>query len=210
MRAILATVLCCLLPALAEAQVYECPGAGGVPTFQDTPCAGGKSVPIDPNVIDTGPAPSSGAAVPGQGTSGSPGDTGTTQVTGGGGGGGQSTLKGLVYKSIEFVTPEDMADVDLDADALPVKLRIEPALRPGDAIAVSWDGVVLPERRYEAQFEISRREWEAAAHDDQLHIMEVSIYAQDGRSLITSAPLRFHGRAERQIRRNVNRAAHHD
>ena len=158
-------LLILLSPALACAQVYECPGQGG-PVFSDTPCPGGKQMDLGPpNVIDTNaPSPQQAA----------------TQVT------------GSIYTTFSIVSPENGGTIHTNTGQFAVSLALTPALQGGNASSVSLDGTQLPTLRYSLQFDITQEEWESAAAANVQHLLQASVVDRAGNTLIAGTPVQFY------------------
>ena len=155
-----------LSPALASAQVYECPSQYGAPTFQDTPCPGGKQMDLGPpNVIDTNaPAPQQAATQP------------TTSV----------------YTAFTIISPENGGTIHTNTGQFAVGLALTPALQGGNAISISLDGTQLPTLRYSLQFDITQEEWESAAAANVQHLLQASVVDRAGNTLIAGTPVQFY------------------
>jgi hypothetical protein len=155
-----------LSSALAHAQVYECPSQYGAPTFQDTPCPGGKRMDLGPpNVIDTNaPAPQQAVS--------------------------QSTTS--AYTGFSIVSPEDGGTIHTNTGEFTVGLALTPALQGGNGISVSLDGTQLPTLRYSLQFDITQEEWESAAAANVQHLLQASVVDRSGNILIDATPVQFY------------------
>ena len=159
-------LLTLLSPALALAQVYECPSQYGAPTFQDTPCAGGKQMDLGPpNVIDTN-APAPQQAV--------------------------SQTSASAYTAFTIVSPENDGTIHTNTGEFTVKLELTPPLQGGNAISVSLDGTQLPTLRYSLQFDITQEEWESAAAANVQHLLQASVVDRAGSTLIAGTPVQFY------------------
>jgi len=167
-----ASLLLLLLPAVAPAQVYECPGQDG-PVFTNMPCPGGKRMDLgSPNVIDAGnPPQQAGAAQP--------------AVSG--------------YTSLTIVSPENGGTIHTNTGQFQVSLDLTPGLQGGNAVSVSLDGTQLPTLRYSLQFDITPEEWESAAAANVEHTLQASVVDRSGNTLIAAAPVQFY--AHRAFRR---------
>ena len=155
-----------LSSALAHAQVYECPSQYGAPTFQDTPCPGGKRMDLGPpNVIDTNaPAPQQPA----------------TQAA------------ASVYTAFSILSPENEGTIHTNTGQFTVSLALTPALQGGNAISVSLDGTQLPTLRYSLQFDITQEEWESAAAANVQHMLQASVVDRAGNTLIPATSVQFY------------------
>jgi hypothetical protein len=167
MRILLAVALCTALPP-ANAQVYECPGRDG-PVYSDQPCEGGKELHLPPpNVIDTGkPEPASRP---------SPAEPAAAPA----------------YLGFAITWPEEEGSIHSNTGSFTVSLSLDPALREGDVIQVSLDGTVLPAVRRSLVFDIAPEEWEAAAGEDQPHVLAASILDASGSTVMSATPVRFY------------------
>ena len=155
-----------LSPALASAQVYECPSQYGAPTFQDTPCPGGKRMDLGPpNVIDTNAPPPQQAA---------------TQAA------------SSPYMAFTIMSPENGGTVHTNTGQFPVSLALTPLLQGGNAISVSLDGTQLPTLRYSLQFDVTQEEWESAAAANVQHLLQVSVVDRAGNTLLAATPVQFY------------------
>jgi hypothetical protein len=153
-------------PALAYAQVYECPSQYGAPVFQDTPCPGGKRMDLGPpNVIDT-TAPAPQQAV--------------TQAT------------TSAYTAFTIVSPENGGTIHTNTGEFTVGLALTPALQGGNGISVSLDGTQLPTLRYSLHFDITQEEWESAAAANVQHLLQASVMDRSGNILIDATPVQFY------------------
>ena len=167
-----ASLLLLLLPAVALAQVYECPGQDG-PVFTNTPCPGGKRMDLgSPNVIDAGNPPQ---------------QTGATQPA------------ASAYTSLTIVSPENGGTIHTNTGQFQVSLDLTPGLQGGNAVSVSLDGTPLPTLRYSLQFDITPEEWESAAAANVEHTLQASVVDRSGNTLIAAAPVQFY--AHRAFRR---------
>lgn len=160
-----ASLLLLLLPAVAPAQVYECPGQDG-PVFTNTPCPGGKRMDLGPpNVIDTGKPPQPGTAA-------------------------QPAVS--VYTALTIASPENGGTIHTNTGQFQVSLDLTPALQGGDAVSVSLDGTQLPTLRYSLHFDITPEEWESAAAANVEHTLQISVVDRSGNTLIAAAPVQFY------------------
>jgi hypothetical protein len=155
-----------LSSSIAYAQVYECPSQYGAPTFQDTPCPGGKRMDLGPpNVIDTNaPAPQQAA----------------TQAT------------ASVYSAFTILSPENDGTIHTNTGQFTVSLALTPPLQGGSAISVSLDGTQLPTLRYSLQFDITQEEWESAAAANVQHLLQASVVDRAGNTLLAATPVQFY------------------
>ena len=159
------SLLLLLLPAVALAQVYECPGQDG-PVFTNTPCPGGKRMDLgSPNVIDTGSPPQAGGA---------------------------AQPAASAYTTFSIVSPENGGTIHTNTGQFQVSLDLAPALQGGNAVSVSLDGTPLPTLRYSLQFDITPEEWESAAAANVEHVLQASVVDRSGNILIAAAPVQFY------------------
>jgi len=160
-----ASLLLLLLPAIALAQVYECPGQDG-PVFTNTPCPGGKRMDLGPpNVIDTGNPPQQAGAT-------------------------QPAVS--AYTSLAIISPENGGTIHTNTGQFQVSLDLAPALQGGNAVSVSLDGTQLPTLRYSLQFDITPEEWESAAAANVEHMLQASVVDRSGNTLIAATPVQFY------------------
>ena len=161
----IALLLLLLLPAVAPAQVYECPGQDG-PVFTNTPCPGGKRMDLGPpNVIDTGnPTQQGGVAQP----------------------------VASAYTAFAIASPENGGTIHTNTGQFQVSLALTPGLQGGNAISVSLDGTQLPTLRYALQFDITPEEWESTAAANVEHVLQASVVDRAGNTLIAAAPVQFY------------------
>ena len=161
----IASLLLLLLPAVAPAQTYECPGQDG-PVFTDTPCPGGKRMDLgSPNVIETGnPAQQGSVARPAAST----------------------------YMAFVIASPENGGTLHTNTGQFQVSLDLTPGLQGGNAVSVSLDGTQLPTLRYSLQFDITPEEWESAAAANVEHVLQASVVDRSGNTLIAAAPVQFY------------------
>ncbi len=160
--------LICLVPLLAQAEIYQWTKQDGTTVFSDTPHQGAKTVDLPP--AQTYSSQDSLAGVV-QKTS-SPKSA-------------QPAVRKNPYSDLEIVVPEDEATLRDNAGNMSVAVTYEPALEPGDSLVLMLDGRVKEKITQGSAFHLTNV-------DRGTHKLQAKIMDKKGNTLLSSATITFY------------------